>query len=310
MAPNDETGSNEPSKTMPQQLLAEIRNHNLISGSDKGSSFSRSIAVTESEKAKPDIDRDHSKTVETVEGATEEYEGDSLSHVKSCDDEDESSEEQISSALFVPHKTSHEPADRKRGAGQEGLDSITRPRTVEHRQSDSQEWLEEHQVPTREVNQNHLAPEGKGKGKVQLPSPISHVHAPAHKQDITIPEDIRTTEPHDDPGYSTKAEDSSLTDDPETTPKGHTRQEYKKHLHDHQQQPKKPLEAIELIPYKHQVGGHTTMWRFSKRAVCKQLNNRENEFYEKVERYHPDLLKFLPRYVYYLPPFVTRGLPS
>ncbi|CAI4217375.1 unnamed protein product [Parascedosporium putredinis] len=61
--------------------------------------------------------------------------------------------------------------------------------------------------------------------------------------------------------------------------------------------PRDPLEAIELIPYKHQVGGHTTIWRFSKRAVCKQLNNRENEFYETVERYHRDLLSFLPRYI-------------
>ncbi|TLS25647.1 hypothetical protein PpBr36_06971 [Pyricularia pennisetigena] len=58
-----------------------------------------------------------------------------------------------------------------------------------------------------------------------------------------------------------------------------------------------PLEAIELIPYKHQVGGHTTLWRFSKRAVCKQLNNRENEFYERIERDVRDLLAFLPRYI-------------
>jgi len=29
--------------------------------------------------------------------------------------------------------------------------------------------------------------------------------------------------------------------------------------------------------------------------VCKQLNNRENEFYETIERYHRDLLPFLPR---------------
>ncbi|CAK7206844.1 inositol polyphosphate kinase kcs1 [Sporothrix eucalyptigena] len=56
-------------------------------------------------------------------------------------------------------------------------------------------------------------------------------------------------------------------------------------------------DAIELIPYKHQVGGHTTLWRFSKRAVCKQLTNRENEFYETIERYHRDLLPFLPRYI-------------
>lgn len=68
-------------------------------------------------------------------------------------------------------------------------------------------------------------------------------------------------------------------------------------VHDHQQMPQQPLEAIELIPYKHQVGGHTTIWRFSRRAVCKQLNNRENEFYEIIERYHRDLLAFLPRYV-------------
>ena len=68
-------------------------------------------------------------------------------------------------------------------------------------------------------------------------------------------------------------------------------------VHDDQVEEEKPLEAIELIPYKHQVGGHTTLWRFSKRAVCKQLNNRENEFYENIERYHRDLLPFLPRCV-------------
>ncbi|RDL36587.1 uncharacterized protein BP5553_05939 [Venustampulla echinocandica] len=57
------------------------------------------------------------------------------------------------------------------------------------------------------------------------------------------------------------------------------------------------LPDLQLIPYRHQVGGHNTMWRFSKSAVCKQLHNRENEFYERVERYHPQLLKFLPRYI-------------
>lgn len=60
-------------------------------------------------------------------------------------------------------------------------------------------------------------------------------------------------------------------------------------------EPSQPRDAIELIPYKHQVGGHTTLWRFSKRAVCKQLTNRENEFYERIERYHRDLLPFLPK---------------
>lgn len=55
------------------------------------------------------------------------------------------------------------------------------------------------------------------------------------------------------------------------------------------------LEAVELKPYDHQVGGHNTVYRFSRRAVCKQLNNRENEFYETIERTHAELLHFLPR---------------
>lgn len=45
-----------------------------------------------------------------------------------------------------------------------------------------------------------------------------------------------------------------------------------------------PIGAVELKPYNHQVGGHTTVFRFSRRAVCKSLSNRENEFYETIER--------------------------
>lgn len=59
----------------------------------------------------------------------------------------------------------------------------------------------------------------------------------------------------------------------------------------------KPRNKVVLEPYKHQVGGHSTIFRFSKRAVCKQLNNRENEFYERIEQRHPDMLKFLPMYI-------------
>ncbi|EMC91930.1 hypothetical protein BAUCODRAFT_78726 [Baudoinia panamericana UAMH 10762] len=61
--------------------------------------------------------------------------------------------------------------------------------------------------------------------------------------------------------------------------------------------PPAPIGAVELKPYKHQVGGHTTVYRFSRRAVCKQLNSKENKFYETVEKYHPQLLAFMPRYI-------------
>lgn len=61
--------------------------------------------------------------------------------------------------------------------------------------------------------------------------------------------------------------------------------------------PQVPLGAVELKPYNHQVGGHTALFRFSRRAVCKSLSNRENEFYEAVEKRHPELLGFLPKWV-------------
>lgn len=55
--------------------------------------------------------------------------------------------------------------------------------------------------------------------------------------------------------------------------------------------------TVELRPFKNKVGGHTAIFRFSKRAVCKALMNRENIWYEAVERLHLDLLKFMPKYI-------------
>lgn len=55
--------------------------------------------------------------------------------------------------------------------------------------------------------------------------------------------------------------------------------------------------TVELRPFKNKVGGHTAMFRFSKKAVCKALVNRENVWYEAVERKHLNLLKFMPKYI-------------
>ena len=99
-------------------------------------------------------------------------------------------------------------------------------------------------------------------------------------------------------------EEYSLTDDAELTPRAspNTRKSYlKSRPRKAHRIPAAPLGAVELKPYNHQVGGHTNLFRFSKRAVCKQLSNRENEFYEVVERQHPELLKFLPKYVPFEP---------
>lgn len=55
--------------------------------------------------------------------------------------------------------------------------------------------------------------------------------------------------------------------------------------------------AVELQPFTNNVGGHTAIFRFSKRAVCKALVNRENEWYENIEINHKELLQFMPRYI-------------
>lgn len=101
----------------------------------------------------------------------------------------------------------------------------------------------------------------------------------------------------DDSARSAAGEYSSLTDEAETTPNATPIPNplLKARARKSRRTPTTPIGAVELKPYSHQVGGHTTVFRFSKRAICKQLSNRENEFYEVVERVHPELLKFLPR---------------
>ncbi|PWN53605.1 hypothetical protein IE53DRAFT_140724 [Violaceomyces palustris] len=58
-----------------------------------------------------------------------------------------------------------------------------------------------------------------------------------------------------------------------------------------------PPAVVQLQPYTNQVGGHNAFFRFSKRAVCKPLVSRENQFYEAIERDHPSLLAFIPQYL-------------
>lgn len=55
--------------------------------------------------------------------------------------------------------------------------------------------------------------------------------------------------------------------------------------------------SVELTPFKHRVGGHTAIFRFSRRAVCKALINRENTWYETIELNHEELLSFMPKYI-------------
>lgn len=55
--------------------------------------------------------------------------------------------------------------------------------------------------------------------------------------------------------------------------------------------------SVELTPFKHKVGGHTAIFRFSHRAVCKALVKSENLWYEAIELRHEELLPYMPKYI-------------
>jgi hypothetical protein len=281
----------------------------LTPGAPKNSSFSGSLPVAESERQKPAIftsgdNKGESQENDTDPKAPRIRNGADLSLAKSIDEGDDSGEEQVSSAVFLPHQTPRESPALDRN-GTEGTSGFS---WKDQTQREDSQWLEEHIVSSDDVDEKYLSQDANTR---TLPSPG------LPKQPYTFRDDEKQyagSKPlpdtdHDETAYSTVAEsDVGLTDASDTTPTGSLKtnrrlsKDYKQHIHDHQQKPKEPLDAIELIPYRHQVGGHTTMWRFSKRAVCKQLNNRENQFYETVERYNPQLLSFLPRYVSFLSP--------
>ncbi|KAH8199996.1 hypothetical protein TruAng_005823 [Truncatella angustata] len=182
-----------------------------------------------------------------------------------CDD---SGEEKISSAFFVPHQAAPEAKPESRSG---------RPLPI-HRQSmvkDVSPWLVKADEPETEDGSAEQRLDGHLENHNQ--AVLTH-----NGDDFAVEEEATPVEKsHTGPGRLSRP----------------VSQYYDDHVRDHQYEPKGPVEAIELIPYKHQVGGHTTLWRFSKRAVCKQLNNSENKFYENIERYHRDLLPFLPRYI-------------
>jgi hypothetical protein len=99
----------------------------------------------------------------------------------------------------------------------------------------------------------------------------------------------------DENGLSAREEESSLTDDSGITLTSPSMASRRKRSYGGTLA---PVGAVELKPYRHQVGGHTTVFRFSRRAVCKQLDNRENQFYERIELRHPEMLMFLARFVF------------
>lgn len=217
--------------------------------------------------------------------------GDEERHDHSSDaaaeDGELSGEEKISSAVFVPHKG---PQDSPDGAAEpdEGFDI---PIQQHQRNEDGSSWLvkaDEPEADEPDVPDALTAAQSRDAAK----SPLEIRQLPPTEDTSVNGGSLHSISPE------LKLVHQKESHAPQIVSPGHA-----DHAHDHQSVPSEPLDAIELVPYRHQVGGHTTLWRFSKRAVCKQLNNRENEFYEQIEKHHRDLLPFLPRYVAICPLF-------
>ncbi len=303
--------------TLPAQLLDDLRKrHNLTPAASKGSSFSKSIPITDSER--------HTREEQELDSASDDSDAENdmaqdVSPTKEQHSDDDSSEEKISSAVFVPHQSSREArsATDQKTPTSESLDPIDESRERELSE-EPEPWLVEHEVvPCEdEIRTGFTSP-----AKLSPELGIRRARTVSgYFSQSSAAESVAA--PVDDTGYSAKTTgdriDAELTAKPPLPASNHTSKERpavaepkpidvpdatRSTSVSMKEEPpvvtvtKAPRDAIDLIPYKHQVGGHTTLWRFSKRAVCKQLNSRENEFYETVEHHHPALLKFMPRYI-------------
>ena len=228
-------------------------------------------------------------------------------------DDDESDQEQISSAQYIPHR------------GKSARPSVAPTPSVEHEAKDTAP-----PVPS-EFAVHAPAKEALEVGKASLPanveiallsedeSQVLHGEIPIGRKSSDQKEDEIQVLPHTHPDVysdteyasdvSARSYESAITEEDETTPTAtptakstfvdpSSSSSADRAATELQPQPQPaPLGAVELKPYNHQVGGHSTIYSFSRQAVCKQLNSKENEFYETVEQHHPELLDFLPKYV-------------
>ncbi|KAE8380850.1 hypothetical protein BDV26DRAFT_114466 [Aspergillus bertholletiae] len=291
----------KPYKTLPRSLLEEIRNFQLTPGGARGTSFSKSIPTQFAEGGRDYFSKE-------VPGLSPSSDTDRERRRGSAQYEDED-DEQISSAVYYPHErvTVSEEIDRipSYQDGQHGAEPFNPSPTksshilVPKRLSVSDE---------QEINHVDISLRSKNDSRI-LHGDLQDRQAPQLEELIEPPPSATTDRSSeystcgselgsaDESGTSTRDEESSLTDEAEMTPTATPTQRQRFPRRGRNHNAEAPLGAVELKPYRHQVGGHTTVFRFSRRAVCKQLNNRENEFYERVERRHPEMLMFLPRYI-------------
>ena len=296
----------EPKQKLPAKLLEEIRGyHNLAAPvHDKfRSTQSKSSIPGNSNKVKdtPRIAKVSGLPSEELDSQSSMQEATSSSLT---DDDYDSEKEQISSAMYYPHQAPSPEA-------LQDVD-IHEARQAKDKDDDVSVRLPEPAVPTgREIDEAsddvEITLQSRNKSR-HLHGDLQKARPPSADTDYTkIPELGASSaseseyESMDETVQPSVRDDSSVSEDPEATPRASptTRKSFlRSRFQKIRRVPTAPVGAVELKPYNHQVGGHTKVFRFSKRAVCKQLSNRENVFYEEVEHQHPELLKFMPKYVF------------
>jgi len=256
----------DDTQRMPMDLLEEIRNHHhLAPGKARRISYSKAVPG---------------------------HDGERLGHMdrsRKVTDEEDSDREHISSATYFPHQgvaLGDSPIDESQQEARKARAQASRPK------DDQQQTADDTSTSTRAEDGGN-----RSEGKFALSRAPSNRSVDGRAVSGQSEENGFSDSEYES-GYSTSGSVSQASEDEETTPtatptaKSSMAQAKRRHSH---VQPPEAVDAVELMPFRHQVGGHTTMYRFSRRAVCKQLNSKENMFYETIEKFHPELLGFMPR---------------
>ena len=289
--------SEQPSQgTLPLRLLEDIRNRPSSSSSSKEESLASQesrkdrtaglVSVTpKQEGTKADHHAEFTGNVDELKAEEDE------------EDESESDKERIASATYYPHQgpsadTLGDTSPDQASSLDEDSDEtkkLTRETSLDPIEEEDGKLRSEQGASQQQASAGEGLPPGDVNPRART---SAEYYTSARTDSNTSSASESEYDSFDEIGRSDRGDESGVTDEGEVTP---TATPYK-HSHLHQPRSRRgPLGAVQLKPYKHQVGGHTKVFSFSKQAICKQLNNRENEFYEVIERKHPDLLKFLPR---------------
>ena len=257
-----------PAQNLPLELLEEIRNHHhLAPGAASNTKYHKDV---------PDQDSKPRRQ-----------------HLREVREQDEDSDhEHISSATYFPHHRM-------------SLDESPRDDQRVHRKSESQpptcQEVRSEKAPLEDVDislqskstRDYLRGDMKKPQSSSIPDAEQFPRPPASDEVALSDSEYESYSEGYDTTVSDRYDDTTSVSTPIAERPAKPARPTRKKGH----QATLSMGAVELKPYRHQVGGHTTVYRFSRRAVCKQLNSKENMFYETVERYHPELLGFMPKYI-------------